>query len=42
MKKNVVPKYPKYLQYEGNGIQYIFCVDENLDVNSICATFWNR
>jgi len=30
---------PKYLGYEGTGIQYIFCVDKNLEVENICKKF---
>ena len=30
---------PKYLQYEGDGVQYIFCVNNMLDVNTICSKY---
>jgi hypothetical protein len=30
---------PRYLVYEGEGIQYIFCVKPELDVNAVCARY---
>ena len=30
---------PKYFKYKDDGIQYIFCIDKNLDINIICAKF---
>ena len=30
---------PRYLQYEGTGMQYIFCVDKVLDTTTICTNY---
>jgi hypothetical protein len=37
--KNLGSDIPKYLEYEGEEIQYIFCIDRKLDINTICDKF---
>lgn len=37
--KNLGVDIPKYLEYEGEEREYIFCIDNKLDINAICDKF---
>lgn len=37
--KNLGINIPKYLEYEGEEREYIFCIDNKLDINAICNKF---